>query len=657
MRSGASLSGVLLLTFISQASALNVFTADFDVRRPDSNGAVVRGTIAYDGPGYRYRYDYTARTYHEIFKYRSDFGTDARANVDQWHYQVGQYCEAGCRADRIDHAFPVYFNDPTKYQATGGPSISVAGKSCAPYAPLVSSPLTQIWFAGDGTLCRALWSDGAEYTFSNVVADTDAVFTEPDDCRCTDRLDLVIMIDRSASITQKDYASARDFARKFARRFTISPSQVNVAIMNFDVDASPFLLLPEGTSLANVDAALNTASCACQDTLAYNLGAWNEVPKSKTAPCCARRSSLSKALDRASQYFTANGRVGSRRAVLLITDGRHNTLADFTPCKNGVTCNKDLTAAIERIVAAHQGVGIFGVGMGSTDNEKMSLLVGGRYEKLTNTSYFNAERSFYFEGAVGCSDPVYYCDPDGCGGLCECAECRPPSACDSPADFCQVAVVDPLSKACDIRPRNCASSNPLTCTINSCDSALGACVSTPLTCPSSSDPCFTTACDPQQDLCVQACPSLECGTGQGVCGSSVGCETADDCADNNPCTQEQCMNGLCLWPQVNCNDNDFCTTDSCDGTGCRNVPAPPSICDDGVSCTTDVCSNNQCINTAIECDDNLACTTDSCNVQLGHCVYEPIVCPVSPDNCTLTFCNFGACDERALCPQDPRAGF
>src|SRR6185369_12007766 len=102
-------------------------------------------------------------------------------------------------------------------------------------------------------LCRALWSDDAEYTFHNVVAGTNALLEEPKDCRCTDRLDLVIMIDRSASISAKDYASAKDFARKFLRRFTISPSQVNVAIANFDVDASLFLELYEGTSLANVD--------------------------------------------------------------------------------------------------------------------------------------------------------------------------------------------------------------------------------------------------------------------------------------------------------------------------------------------------------------------------------------------------------------------
>ena len=57
MRSVATLSAILTLTFVSQANAQNVFTADFELRRPDSNGAVVLGTIADDGPGYRYRYD------------------------------------------------------------------------------------------------------------------------------------------------------------------------------------------------------------------------------------------------------------------------------------------------------------------------------------------------------------------------------------------------------------------------------------------------------------------------------------------------------------------------------------------------------------------------------------------------------------------------
>jgi hypothetical protein len=203
-------------------------------------------------------------------------------------------------------------------------------------------------------------------------------------------VDLMILVDRSASISARDYDKALSFAREFAGRFTLSEEQAHVAIANFDVDVQLVIELFQGVSLGNIDAAVNTMSCACADTLDFSVRPW-EVPRPSAPTCCARRSSISKALDRASDYLTANGRVESCKAVLVISDGRHNTLIDkVTPC-NGGACAFDLANAIQGLATDHPGVTVYGVGVGDTDHFKMATIDGGRFKKLTEG------------GAVDCS--------------------------------------------------------------------------------------------------------------------------------------------------------------------------------------------------------------------------------------------------------------
>jgi hypothetical protein len=51
----------------------------------------------------------------------------------------------------------------------------------------------------------------------------------------------------------------------------------------------------------------------------------------------------------------------------------------------------------------------------------------------------------------------------------------------------------------------------------------------------------------------------------------------------------------------------------------------------------------------------LACTEDRCDDDVGGtglCLYQPILCPISNNNCTLNFCLYGGCDSRSLCPDN-----
>jgi hypothetical protein len=131
-----------------------------------------------------------------------------------------------------------------------------------------------------------------------------------------------------------------------------------------------------------VDAALNSISCACEDTLDFSIRPW-EVPPSREI-CCGRRSSISAAIHGATHVFATSARPDSCRAVLVITDGRQNTLEDHeTPCSGGA-CAADLQGAIETLATENPGVALWGVGIGDADHWSMALIDGGRFEKLTS---------------------------------------------------------------------------------------------------------------------------------------------------------------------------------------------------------------------------------------------------------------------------------
>ena len=144
---------------------------------------------------------------------------------------------------------------------------------------------------------------------------------------------------------------------------------------------------------------------------------------------------------------------------------------------------------------------------------------------------------------------------------------------------------------------------------------------------------------------------------------NVPCDT-----DQNGCTLEKCLGGLCLSAGLKfCDDLDACTTDTCDQeVGCLHIPIPP--CDDNQLCTDDSCDpalGCQHINNTTPCSDGVGCTDgDACKD--GACLPgDPTACddqnPCTDDVCdVLSDCqnlpNQVTCTDGNACTQDDVCG-
>ena len=176
-------------------------------------------------------------------------------------------------------------------------------------------------------------------------------------------------------------------------------------------------------------------------------------------------------------------------------------------------------------------------------------------------------------------------------------------------------------------------------------------------------------------LCVCALgmvPLVGCGEAQ--------CQNAEDCDDQNVCTDDEChytgrchyfpvpdgrgcdfddIQGVCVsgiceespCARETCDDENECTTDHCillTGRCANNWVTTGTPCDwDGVPgvCVDSVCGENLC--EGVMCDDGDDCTHDyGCFFQDGSCVHSDIS---STEPCDLDglagICIWGVCQE------------
>jgi len=164
------------------------------------------------------------------------------------------------------------------------------------------------------------------------------------------------------------------------------------------------------------------------------------------------------------------------------------------------------------------------------------------------------------------------------------------------------------------------------------------------------------------------------------------CVTASECNDGDPCTDEACVDNLCVPTPIpgcvpcttagDCDDGEVCTTDACVADQCVWTPIPGCVpcttagdCGDGELCTTDACVNDQCVWTPIEgctdvpcdtpdqCDDNDVCTTDTCVVDV--CASTPIPgcmeCETAQDCGDDNQCTIDSCVDN-VCVYTPISG-
>jgi hypothetical protein len=146
------------------------------------------------------------------------------------------------------------------------------------------------------------------------------------------------------------------------------------------------------------------------------------------------------------------------------------------------------------------------------------------------------------------------------------------------------------------------------------------------------------------------------------------CGVTSDCTDQNPCSDDGCIDSKCLWKtnssgcciatadckpgftcennkcsscadDAQCNDGNDCTTDKCDKSGatalCTHVKTSPEAC----------CQPNAADGTSAECDDKKSCTVDSCILATKMCFHKKIdgsCCAdsecTSPDPCQQSQC-------------------
>ncbi|MBM4353345.1 MAG: hypothetical protein FJ109_06030 [Deltaproteobacteria bacterium] len=241
------------------------------------------------------------------------------------------------------------------------------------------------------------------------------------------------------------------------------------------------------------------------------------------------------------------------------------------------------------------------------------------------------------------------CTDDSCDAKVGClhaankAECDDANAC-TLLDFCQGG------KCISSGDKNCDDGN--VCTKDYC-LALKGCVSEPASGPCSDgdactvgDQCSQGACKPGAAVvCDDANPCTDDGCKGGIC---VFGPNQAACDDGNVCTAgEACKDGKCvLGKTVDCDDSNLCTDDSCDLLlGCLfSLNSNP--CDDGNACTLgDKCNAGACkAGLTASCDDKNPCTDDTCD-PAGGCQHTPNTQPCNDGNlCTSgDTCAAGKC--------------
>ncbi|MFT5039985.1 MAG: hypothetical protein ACI8TX_000939, partial [Hyphomicrobiaceae bacterium] len=121
------------------------------------------------------------------------------------------------------------------------------------------------------------------------------------------------------------------------------------------------------------------------------------------------------------------------------------------------------------------------------------------------------------------------------------------------------------------------------------------------------------------------------------------CDTAADCDDSNPCSDDSCdlaIGCMNIPNAIPCDDGNACTSnDTCTSGEC--IGDIPAECNDSNPCTDDSCEpSGGCINTANSdpCDDASACSTDDTCIG-GTCIGVPPPACNDGNPCTRDACD------------------
>ncbi|MSQ82984.1 MAG: hypothetical protein EXR77_08730 [Myxococcales bacterium] len=246
--------------------------------------------------------------------------------------------------------------------------------------------------------------------------------------------------------------------------------------------------------------------------------------------------------------------------------------------------------------------------------------------------------------ALDCGDgnacTVDSCNPQNskspCFSVSSGGPCNDGSVCTA-EDTCIQAV-------CAGVPVNCNDNKP--CTVDGC-AAVGGCThsnaANGLSCTADDLPCTDNSC--AEGLCIAV-------VGSNWCVIDGQCRTANQSAAGQVCLSCQPGNSQSNWSPLTgspCDDGNPCSSgDACQKGLC--TPADAGTCDDSNPCTTDLCSTSTgCSHVAVNggnCSDDSFCTvSDSC--QAGKCVGKAVVCSAS--SADIAACKVASCEAKSGC--------
>ena len=169
---------------------------------------------------------------------------------------------------------------------------------------------------------------------------------------------------------------------------------------------------------------------------------------------------------------------------------------------------------------------------------------------------------------------------------------------------------------CQWEPSDC--DDGILCTVDTCLPESG-CVNTAKTCEDADAQCVLAACSEASGECVDtvnegaACEDGDPCTIGDTCINNA-CKAGENCDDGNPCTLDSCDGDGCINEPgpfgETCDDGDACTfNDQCASGLCQGVGID---CADDDPCTEQVCQAGECVYSAVPgCEQNVGCDQNS----------------------------------------------
>jgi hypothetical protein len=232
-------------------------------------------------------------------------------------------------------------------------------------------------------------------------------------------LDVMLVFDRSYSMTDADIANAKNAALAVLSFYNSSlqyvglvglpyhnPSNKCVAnsTQNYPMPGNAWLLVGLSSDYSKADGTLNANS-----TLVKTIQCLQRTPATtRVTPCCSGHTDLGDPLQTAADTLISTGRAKVPKVIILISDGEANQPLGSQPC----------SYAVQKAAAAKaQNIDIFSVAFGAA-GAKCSYDTSGTYRNAYATSMFAAMATSSVDHSPGGCGAMenkdgdnYFCEP------------------------------------------------------------------------------------------------------------------------------------------------------------------------------------------------------------------------------------------------------